>query len=180
MTRYLLTQANPFAANNKTLSDLAFARGRKHGSLHSKSRLMSGSIQSAKHRISPVEFLPTTRAYDDGSEGASEIPPTHHLTNSSVPSIGAPPGPPSPAISTLARTADTDVSTKSQFNPSTADRKILSQLEFVKDAHDKEFVLKGKGYQQQGGGVSPGKLHHIYPEKDAPYPRCYDSRAQDL
>lgn len=137
-------------------------------------------MQSAKHRTSPVEFLPTSRAYDDGSEGALEVSTTHHPHNSSTPSVGAPPGPPSPVTSTLARYADADGATKSQYNPSTADRKILSQLEFVKDAHDKEFVLKGQGYQQQNGGVSPGKFYHVHSEIDAPYPRCYDSKAQDL
>jgi hypothetical protein len=63
---------------------------------------------------------------------------------------------------------------------STADRKILTQLEYYKDIHDREFILKGKGYHQQGGGVTPGKIHHAYDEKKAPYPRCYDARAQDL
>lgn len=137
---------------------------------------MSSSMQPSKNRTSPIEFLPT-RPYDDGGEGVFEIPSTHTLTNSSMSLIGAPP---SPVNAMLTRSADIDTSTKSQFNPSTADRKILSQLEFVKDAHDKEFVIKGNGYQQQGGGVTPGKLHHVYHEKDAPYPRCYDSRAQDL
>jgi hypothetical protein len=63
---------------------------------------------------------------------------------------------------------------------STADRKILTQLEYFKDAHEKEFVLKGKGYHQLGGGITPGKVHHAFDEKKAPYPRCYDARAQDL
>ncbi|KAF5360373.1 hypothetical protein D9756_004915 [Leucocoprinus leucothites] len=80
----------------------------------------------------------------------------------------------------MSKVVPSEPSSRSQYNMSTADRKILTQLEIVKNAHDKEFILKGKGYHQQGGGVTPGKFHHAHDEKKAPYPRCYDARVQDL
>jgi len=54
---------------------------------------------------------------------------------------------------------------------STADRKT-SQPQF--------FQVKGKGHHQHGGGVTPGKIHHAYDEKKAPYPRSYGTKIQDL
>ncbi|KXN82864.1 hypothetical protein AN958_02138 [Leucoagaricus sp. SymC.cos] len=180
---------NSFASNSgKALSDLSFVRGRKNGIKTSRVRYTNESLQSRRPHSPVQNILSPSQDQSDDNEGDDmprhvhsripEIPPTPRgANNATSPTTSTPITPVTPVTSKLTRS---EPSSRPQFNMSTADRKILTQLEYFKDAHDKEFIIKGKGYHQQGGGVTPGKIHHTYDEKEAPYPRCYDARAQDF
>ncbi|KAF9450567.1 hypothetical protein P691DRAFT_758075 [Macrolepiota fuliginosa MF-IS2] len=185
--------SNPFSSGSgKSLSDLAFARGRRHGGKSSKSRHPSGSLPSSKHRPhSPVQHV--LAESDDQINGVNDETPRH--INSRIPESsptprfsikastafsGAIPSLVVPVAPTVIIPAKPEPPAKSQNNFSTVDRTILRQLRYFKEAHDQAFKIKGQGHHQLGGGVTPGKIHHAYDEKIAPYPRCYDPRAQDL
>lgn len=169
------------SSNGRASSDLSFAHGRRHTGKPSKTRQASGTHQAAKVHTQGTQ-LRIPEAGDEISRPAHPRTPDspttpRFLNRESTASNGALSA---SAVSVATRPVQHDTSAKLHFNFSTADRTILRQLRFFKDAHDKEFIIKGKGFHQQGGGVTPGKIHHAYQEKDAPYPRCYDSRAQDL
>ncbi|KIL63270.1 hypothetical protein M378DRAFT_80013 [Amanita muscaria Koide BX008] len=63
---------------------------------------------------------------------------------------------------------------------STADRKILQELQLTRTVREAQFARKGKGVTFGTNGALPGIKHHPYQRRQVPYPRNYEKEVLDL